>query len=80
MCVSILKKRQEHQTEIKKHVPVLYVVKIMNNSLGQIGVATKTVYLSPAGDAGFHGMASIVMRDFVLKIADQLRALWARPD
>src|SRR3984893_17882025 len=52
----------------------------MTDSLGQIGVATKTVHLSPAGDAGFHRMANVVMRDLVFKIANQLRAFRARAD
>src|SRR5580704_7384388 len=51
----------------------------MTDPLGQIGVAAKTVYLSPAGDAGFDRMASVIMRDLVLKVPNQLRAFRPRP-
>ncbi len=66
--------------QIKEQIPVLDVIKVMTDSLGQIGVATKTVHLSPTGDAGFHRMASIVMRDLVLKVPNQLRTFRARSD
>src|SRR5271166_1524954 len=52
----------------------------MTNSFGQIGVAAETINLSPTGDAGFHRMASVVMKDLVFKVPDQLRAFRARPN
>ena len=78
--VFVFEEGQEHHLQIKEQIPVLDIIKVMADSFSQIGVATKTVHLSPAGDAGFHRMASIVMRDMVLEVPNQLRAFRARSD
>ena len=59
--VFVFAERQEHRLEIKEQIPVLDVVKVMTDSLGEICVATKTVDLGPASDAGFHRMTSVVV-------------------
>ena len=56
--------------EIKEQIPVFDVIKIIADSFGQIGVATKAVHLRPAGDAGFDRVASVVMWDLVFKVPD----------
>ena len=66
--------------EIKQQIPVLDVIKVMSDSFDQIGIATKTIDLSPTGDPRFHGVAHIVMWDVVLKIPNQLGALRTRAD
>ena len=57
---------------------MLDIIKVMTDSFGKTGVATKTVHLSPACDAGFHSVARIVMWDLMFKVPDQLRALRSR--
>src|SRR6266436_6652444 len=77
--VSIFEERLENRLKIKEQIPMLHIIKIMNDSFGQIGIAPKTVHLRPSGDPRFHRMASVVMRDLMLKVPDQFRAFGPRP-
>ena len=70
MGVSVFAEREEHRVAIEKQIPVFDVVEVMSDSFSQIGVAAKTVHLSPTGYAGFHGVAGVVMRDVVLKVTN----------
>src|SRR5260370_42667117 len=59
---------------------MLHIIKIMNDSFRQIGIAPQTVHLRPSCDPRFHRMSSVVVWDLVLKVPDQFRALGARPN
>src|SRR6516165_1160701 len=80
MGVFISKKCENHGLEIEEQVPVLDVIKVITDSFCQVRVATKTVHLRPTGDARFHRVARVVMRNLVLEIANQFRAFWPRSD
>ena len=68
MSVFIFKKRLEHRLKIEQQIPVLHIIQIITNAFGQICIATKTVDLRPAGDAGLDRVASLVVWYFVLEI------------
>jgi hypothetical protein len=78
--VSIFEERLENRLKIKEQIPMLYVIKIMNDPFSQIGITPKTVHLRPSCDPRFYRMASVVMRDLVLKAPDQFRAFGPRPN
>src|SRR5258708_14560273 len=80
MGVFICKECEKHGLEIEEQVPVLDVIKVISDSFCQVRVATKTVDLRPTGDARFHCVARVVMRNLVLEIANEFRAFWPRPD
>src|SRR5262249_36515099 len=78
MGILVPEKCSEHRLEIEEQIPVLDIIQIITDSLGQIGVATKAVYLRPAGNARLNRMTSVVMWDLVFKVPDQLRTFRAR--
>src|SRR6516162_10528898 len=76
--VRMFKKREENCLEIKEQAPMLYIVKVMNDSLGEVGIAAQTIYLCPSCDSRLQRMSSVVLWDLVLKATDQFRALGTR--
>ena len=58
--------------------PVLDVVEVVLDPLLERGVAAPAVDLGPAGDPGLHLVAQHVLRDPVLELLDEVRALRAR--
>ena len=80
MSVFISKECEHHGLEIEKQAPVLDVIEVISDSFCQVRVATKTVHLCPTGDARFHRVPRVVVRNRVLEIANEFRAFWPRPD
>src|ERR1700761_7219379 len=59
---------------------MLNVIKVITDTLEQVGIASEAVHLGPTGQAGFYRMANIVMRNLVLEVLNQLRSFRSRPD
>jgi hypothetical protein len=78
ISVFILEERQQNRLEIKEQIPMLHIIKIMNDSFCQIRIAPQAVHLRPSSDSRFYRVASVVMWDLVLEIPDQFRAFRSR--
>ena len=70
----------EHDLDVQKRTPVLYVIDVAPDTFAQIGVAPKAVDRGPTGHPRDDIMAGIVVENFLAKSLDELWALWTRAD
>src|SRR6267142_1782776 len=71
---------EPHDLQIEPHRPVLDVIQVVLDPLFDRRVAAPAVHLRPAGDARLHLVAQHVLRDSVLELGDEVRALRTRTD
>src|SRR5687768_17974005 len=71
---------QPEDLEVEADGPVLDVIQVVLDPLLERGVAAPAVDLRPAGDAGLDLVAQHVLRDAVLELLDEERALRTRAD
>src|SRR5262245_21854420 len=69
---------QPHDLQIKSDRPVLDVVEVVLVALFEGRVATPAVHLSPASQTGLDFVTKHVLRDSVLELLDEVRALRSR--
>src|SRR5688572_16337403 len=72
--------RHPHDLEVERHRPVLDVIEIEFNALFERGIAAPAVDLRPSRDAGLHLMPQHILREPVLELIDEERALGPRTD
>src|ERR1019366_8583751 len=68
----------EENVQIEPRGPVGDVVEIVLDTFAQRRVAAPAVDLGPAGDAGFDGVPSVIVRDRLGELADENRTLRTR--
>src|SRR5690606_24432090 len=68
-----------HDLDVESDGPVLDVVEVVLDTLLERRIAAPAVDLGPARDAGFDLVAQHVLRDPMLELFDEERALGARP-
>src|SRR5215472_3930690 len=72
--------REPDDLQVEADRPVLNVIKVVLDSLVERRVAAPAVYLGPARHAGLHLVAQHVLRNAVLELLDEMRALRPRAD
>jgi hypothetical protein len=68
---------EEHDVDVEHGGPVFDVVEVVFDAVYQAGVATESVHLGPAGDAGADFVAGVVMGDLVFELGDEFGAFGA---
>src|SRR5688572_32818548 len=71
---------EPHDLEVECHRPVFDVVQVVFDPLLERCISAPAIHLRPAGNAGLHLVAQHVLRDLVLELLDEERALRARAD
>src|SRR6266571_9264637 len=72
--------REPHDLEIEPHRPVLDVIEVVLDPFLDRRVAPPAVHQRPPRDPGLHLVAQHVLRNLVLELGDEQRALGTRPD
>src|SRR5262245_52539719 len=83
VCVSVeepFDDGEPHDLEVEAHRPVLDVIEVVLDALLERRVTTPAVDLGPPGQAGFHLVAQHVLRDAMLELLDEMRALGTGTD
>src|SRR5580700_10629356 len=83
VCVLVeeaLDDRQPHDLHIETNGPVLDVVEIILDALLERRIPAPAVHLRPPGQPGLHLVPQHVLRDPVLELLDEVRALGPRAD
>src|SRR5947207_3065899 len=72
--------RQPDDLQVETDRPVLDVIEVVLDALVERRVAAPAVHLRPAGHARLHFVPQHVLRNAVLRLLDELRALGTRSD
>src|SRR5262249_36233186 len=72
--------RHPEDPEVEGERPVLDVVEVVLDPLGEARVSAPGVHLGPARDAGPYAVTQHVLRELLLELADELGPLRPRAD